>query len=228
MSEINLKDIKAKLPAEHVELKKAIEACIKNGNRILEDAEYLFGLGSHASVYVLAKLAQEEFAKGFILELVEAKSLKWTKELRRSLNHHVSKQLMGTILEYLNPSTEDFLKMIEEKSLLKRPTKVSDAMNIYIHEILRRWESQDWVWAEDPKYDREAKSVYDGKEDRLKQDAIYIKISKDGQVINSPIKFKRADTENEIEKAERYSQLMNIKKDLRYKEVVEIFKALKF
>lgn len=208
---------------------KTVRTCIKNGDRLLEDAKYLFDFESYASAYVLAKLAQEEFAKSFLLKLVEARSLKWTKEVRRSLNHHISKQLMGIILEYLNPNIDEFLKMVKDNSLLKRPAKVSDAMNIYVHEILGRWESQNWSWAEDPEYDKEAKSIYKGKEDRLKQNSIYIKIAKDGQVINSPTEFKQENAEKEIEKAERYGQLVNTKnEDIRYKEVVKIFKALKY
>ncbi|MEK7088581.1 MAG: AbiV family abortive infection protein [Patescibacteria group bacterium] len=204
------------------------KACIKNGNRLLEDAKYLFDFGSYASAYALSKLAQEEFAKSFILKLVEAGSLKWTMEVRKSLKHHVSKQLMGIILEYLNPSTEEFFKMLKDNTLFKKPTKVSDAINIYIHEVLRRWESQNWDWAEDPRYDEEAKSVYRGKEEKLKQDAIYIKISKDGQAINFPTKFEQVDAEEEIEKAGRYGQFLNLKGDLRYKEIAEIFRALKY
>src|SRR3989344_9069597 len=87
-----------------------IENCIKNGDRLLRDAKYLFDFKSFASAYVLAKLAQEEFSKSFILSLVNTGALKWTKEVRKSLNHHVSKQLVGLIIEYLNPSTEEFLK----------------------------------------------------------------------------------------------------------------------
>jgi AbiV family abortive infection protein len=211
-----------------MKLKQTIKICIQNGNRLLEDAKYLSDFGSYPSAYALARLAQEEFAKSFIMKLVQAKALKWTKEVRKSLNHHISKQLIGIILEYLNPDTDDFLKMINDNSLFKRPKKVSDAMNIYIHEILRRWESQNWVWVEDPEYDKEAKSVYRGKDDKLKQDAIYIKISKDGQAINSPVRFRQADSGKEIEKAERYGQLVNAgKEDLRYKEIVEIFKIVK-
>ncbi len=213
---------------ECIKLGKAIKACIENGNRILEDAKYLFDFESYASAYVLAKLAREEFAKSFILKLVEEKSLNWTEEVRRSLNHHVSKQLMGIIFEHLNPNTNEFLKMLEERTLFKMPKKVSDAMNIYIHEVLMRWKSQNWVWVEDPEYDKEAKSVYKGKEDKLKQDAIYIKISKDGQVINSPAELKKENAASEIDKAERcFHLLKDESKDLKYMKVFKIFKLLK-
>ena len=172
-----------------MELSQSIKICENNGNRLLEDAKYLYDFDRFASAYGLAKLAQEEFAKGFILRLVESGALKWTKEVRRSLNHHVSKQLMAVILEFLNPDTDDFLKMIENNTLLTRPRKVSDAIDIYVHEVLRRWESANWIWAEDPEYDKEAKSIFDGKEDRKKQNALYVQISRDGRAIDFTANF---------------------------------------
>lgn len=211
-----------------MELLQSIKVCEKNGVRLLEDSEYLYDFDRYASAYGLAKLAQEEFAKGFILKLVENGALKWTTEVRRSLNHHVSKQLMVVILEFLNPDTDEFLKMIENKTLLNRPRKVSDAINIYVHEVLRRWESANWFWAEDPEYDKEAKSIFDGKEDKIKQNAFYVKISKDGRAIDSTANFKKKSVKEEIEKAKRYGHFLNWSDDdSRYKEIVEILKLLK-
>ena len=211
-----------------MELLQSIKVCEKNGVRLLEDSEYLYDFDRYASAYGLAKLAQEEFAKGFILKLVENGALKWTTEVRRSLNHHVSKQLMVVILEFLNPDTDEFLKMIENKTLLNRPRKVSDAINIYVHEVLRRWESANWFWAEDLEYDKEAKSIFDGKEDKIKQNAFYVKISKDGRAIDSTPNFKKKSVKEEIEKAKRYGHFLNWSDDdSRYKEIVEILKLLK-
>ena len=211
-----------------MELLQSIKVCEKNGVRLLEDSEYLYDFDRYASAYGLAKLSQEEFAKGFILKLVENGALKWTTEVRRSLNHHVSKQLMVVILEFLNPDTDEFLKMIENKTLLNRPRKVSDAINIYVHEVLRRWESANWFWAEDPEYDKEAKSIFDGKEDKIKQNAFYVKISKDGRAIDSTANFKKKSVKEEIEKAKRYGHFLNLSDDdSRYKEIVEILKLLK-
>lgn len=211
-------------------LVKTIKICIENGNRLLDDAKYLFDLESFASAYALAKLAQEEFSKSFILRLVEIKALDWTREVRRSLNHHISKQLMGIILEYLNPSTEDFLKFIKDGTLLNKSGSVCDSINIYIHEILRRWQSGSWIWAEDPQYNKDANFIYKGREDKLKQNVIYINISKSCQVTNLhlPINTKREFAEKEIEKAARYGQFVEMNyEDIRYKDIIESFKILK-
>jgi AbiV family abortive infection protein len=186
-----------------MEFIQSIRICEKNGNRLLEDAEYLYDYQRYASAYGLAKLAQEEFAKGFILKLIESGALKWSEEVRRSLNHHVSKQLMVVILDFLNPDTDEFLKLIKNDSLFKRPQKVSDAMNIYVHELLRNWESKNWVWAEEPEYDKEAKSIWNGKEDRMKQDAFFIKISSKGEAIDTTSSFNQGVVKVEIEKAKR-------------------------
>ncbi|TSC55126.1 MAG: hypothetical protein LiPW30_592 [Parcubacteria group bacterium LiPW_30] len=211
-----------------MKLSQSIKVCEKNGNRLLEDSEYLFDLDRYASAYGLAKLAQEEFAKGFILKLVKNGALKWTNEVRSSLNHHVSKQLMVIILEFLNPSTDEFLEMIKSKTLLSRPRVVSDAINIYVHEVLRRWESSNWDWVETPEYDEEAKSVLNGKEDKIKQNSFYVRISKDGQAVDFTDDFKKENVEREIEKAKRCGHFLNWSdEDSRYKEIVEIIKLLK-
>ena len=209
-------------------LSESIKICEKNGNRLLEDAEYLNDFDRYPSAYGLAKLAQEEFAKGFILMLVENGALKWTTEVKRSLNHHVSKQLMAVILEFLNPDIDDFIKMIENKTLLDRPKKVSDAINIYIHEILHRWESANWIWAEDPEYDKEARSVFNGKVDKIKQNAFYVPISSDGNAIDTTVNFTEETANTEIEKAKRYrSVILGNNSDPRLKEIIEIIKMLK-
>jgi AbiV family abortive infection protein len=204
-----------------LKLTQTIQACVKNGDRLSEDAEYLFDFEKYVSAYALARLAQEEFSKCFILKLVQSGALKWTKEVRRSLNHHVSKQLMTLILEYINPDTDDFLRMIKNGTLLKRPRKVSDAINIYIHEVLRRWESANWYWAEEPEYDKVAKSILDGKADKIKQDAFYVKISKDGRAVKPSTQFGRKLAKEE------YGQFVRGKTDdSKYIEIVEIIKML--
>jgi hypothetical protein len=57
------------------------------------------------------------------------------------------------------------------------PRTVADALNILRHEKIGRWESNAWVWAEDPDYDQTAKKVAEGYADRKKQDALYVRLS---------------------------------------------------
>ena len=50
---------------------EAISACVANGDRILYDAECLEDYERFPSVRVLGILAQEEFAKAYLLKLVD-------------------------------------------------------------------------------------------------------------------------------------------------------------
>lgn len=77
-------------------------------------------------------------------------------------------------------------------------------------------------------YDKEVKLILDGKEDKIKQDAFYVKISKNGQAIDSTSKFKNKDVKEAIEKVKRYGQFISVSNDdSRYNDIVEIFKLLK-
>ena len=53
-------------------------------------------------------LAEEEFAKAFILYLVEMEVIPWTKEITRSLNDHSSKHLMGIVVDWITTFISDF------------------------------------------------------------------------------------------------------------------------
>lgn len=209
-----------------MELTESIKICVRNGDRLLEDAKWLCDFDRYASAYGIAKLAQEEYAKGFILQLVESGALNWDDEVKRSLNHHVSKQLISIILDHINPDFDEFMKLVKNKTLLNRPPKVSDAINIYIHEILSRWKSSTWWWAEEPIYDKEAKSVFNKKEEKIKHNAFFVKILNDGRAVDSTSRFTKDIVQAEIEKTGRYSGSINVD-DFKYKEIVEILKEMK-
>src|SRR5437879_1769498 len=51
-------------------LRESSTACLENGRRLLDDAEYLEFSEPATTSYVLSLLAEEEFAKGFVLALV--------------------------------------------------------------------------------------------------------------------------------------------------------------
>jgi len=42
------------------------------------------------------------------------------------------------------------------------------------------------VWAEDPEYDADALAVAEGELDRLKQDALYVRLARDGGAASIP------------------------------------------
>lgn len=185
----------------------AIEACIGNGNRLLEDSKCLRDFDRFASSKALAIHAQEEFAKAYIIKLVKEGAIPWCDEIIRATRDHHCKQLMAILMEYLfTPwDVESLLerdKRIKEKFPdFKLPSKVADALNIFCHEKIARWKSSRWIWAEDPKYDVEAKKIWKGKIEKSKQDALYVSIGKDGRVTNIPGSDSE-DVNKQIEYAE--------------------------
>src|SRR5207249_11688940 len=133
---------------------------------------------------------------------------------------HTCKQLLGIIMDYLNPDTEVFLKLMDEWGLqneehrrlldaLKQskdleqerelwnrineinesrdrfPATIADAMNILRHEKIGRWESR-YYWADEPQYDEKAKQIGGGRLDREKQNSLYVRLNKNGEVAGTP------------------------------------------
>lgn len=171
--------------------KEAIEASIENGKRLLEDSEILRDNERFPTAKALAILAQEEFAKAYIIRLVQEGAIPWCREIRRALKDHHCKQLIGIIMEYLFTPWDVESRLERERRpkvefpapLL--PSKVSDALNIFCHEKILGWkDSFPLGWEE---YDVEAKKVWKGKFENSKQDATYVSIGKDGEVINTPL-----------------------------------------
>lgn len=145
-------------------------ACIRNGERLLEDAQLLCDFGRVASAYALSMLSQEEFAKAFLMNLAKEGVIPWSREIWKSMQDHTCKHLLVLVMEFLNPSLDDFITRI--KSNRGNPTfppHVADAMNIYRHEKIGRLKSRSWVWSEPPEYDTTAKSVANGNLDKKKQ-----------------------------------------------------------
>lgn len=89
---------------------KTISACFDNGKKLLEDAKLLFDWDRFSTALALSILAQEEFAKAFLLELVADDALPWLAEVQRSIARHQCKHLLGVIMEWLPPFDVDRLR----------------------------------------------------------------------------------------------------------------------
>jgi hypothetical protein len=61
---------------------------------------------------------------------------------------------------------------------------------------------------DDPQYDREALKIAEGKKDRRKQDALYVRVGRDGSVASTPHTISDEETRAEIDRAERYSRFV--------------------
>lgn len=168
-------------------LQLSIEACIKSGKRLLEDAEWL--THRESTGIALAMLAQEEFAKAFVLALVRDGIVPWSEDVQRSLRVHECKHLATIIMEWLsvvneirsNQSLDDLLRRDDSLHL---PANVAIAMNIFRHEMIERigGRSPDHY----PEWGGTARRIAKGKRDRKKQTALYVDIRDDGGVASEP------------------------------------------
>jgi AbiV family abortive infection protein len=188
-------------------LKASIEACVQNGIRLLEDADLI--RHHEPTALLLAMIAQEEFAKAFILSLVRKDVIPWSPLLLRATNDHACKHLIGVIIEYADPEWEE----LEELQAIyrdeyelgdKMPLRVASAIEILRYEKIERWASKTWFWAEDPDYDQDVVRISEGARDKIKQNALYVRVGRDGSLASTPQVVTPEDAEREMKKAERY------------------------
>ena len=204
-------------------LTASLDACLANGIRLLEDADWISHLEPPSTAFMLAVIAQEEFAKAFFLSLVRGGILPWSPLLLRAMNDHACKHLVGVLIEYADPQWEE-LSVLEaiykEESELgdhRMPAAAGSALEILKYEKMDRWAGQSWSWAEDPAYDREVLRIAKGSLDKQKQDALYVRIGRDGSLAKAPNALTRQQAEAEIKKAERYRwSIYSLAKDDHY------------
>lgn len=188
---------------------RAAKEVARNAQRLLDEAEFLEYGESCSTRYFLSVIAQEEYAKSFLLLLASRQVIPWSPFIKRAITDHASKQLLVIVLDFLSPNLEVFLGRME-RTLNREfdsdlPASVADALYILRHEKIGRWESQSWEWAEDPEYDRRALRVADGKRDRVKQDALYVKIGQDGSLGSVP-NVERSTADQEYERGRRIGE----------------------
>ena len=205
-------------------LSKAIQASIENGYRLLEESDDLEFREPSATRYFMAMIAQEEFAKAFLLYLVKEEIAPFNPGVRRALNDHKCKQLISMIMDYMIMHWDE----IEElKSAIQSdyehgdrlPNDVGSALEILCYEKIETWTGRNWVWGEDPAYDRVALEVADGAKDRRKQDALYVRIGRTGQVASTPNAIAGDETKAELSRAGRYGAFVQSLQDGQNVEV---------
>jgi AbiV family abortive infection protein len=189
-------------------IRGSIDAIVANASRLLADAEMLELENPPATAAFLARIAQEELAKAFLLCLVSHRIIPWHQHILRATRDHTCKQLLGLVMDHLWPDDDEFdarLRMpIEDRLNRRLPAKVLDAINILRHEKIGRWVSSSWVWADEPDWDKEALSVAGGVVDRDKQDLLYVKLSASGGLAGTPAKKLDVNAKVEMDKAKRF------------------------
>lgn len=224
-----------KRPADKALIASA-DACCENGYRLLEERYALEFLQISASRRFNAMIAQEEFAKAFMLLLVKDDVIPFTPQILRAMNDHVCKQLVGMIMEYVIMHWDDadsFTAMLQADYELgdRFPGDVGSAIELLRYEKIGRWESRGWVWEDDPDYEKSALDIAEGKKDRQKQDALYVRVGKDGRVLSKPDQTKKSEALEEEERAGRYgglviSALEGGKQSYRYDKTIAALKML--
>jgi AbiV family abortive infection protein len=212
--------------AEQLELLIAIRVILENGDRLAEDAQSLYEMERFPSALALSILAQEEYAKAFLLHFVHAGAIPWTAEIQRILRDHTSKQLLAMIMGFLDPDVEDFVAWLETRSESgnKLPRYVADALNIIRHERVPRQGPWAWIGDEnDPPCDPDARRVANGHIDRRKQSALYVGVGTKFQVTSNPSTVDGDTVEDELEKARHLGQLL-----ARYDDSLQPLKSVEY
>jgi AbiV family abortive infection protein len=247
---------------------EAAELCVANGERLLDDADWVnYSERPPGASFALTTIAQEEFAKAFLLFLASRGVIVWNSFLYRATRDHACKQLLGLVLSHLSPDWDeesrrskewldeneeckglfDAYRSSTDKNERERiwariqeisnkhnslPRSVTDAILILRYEKIGRWESSTWVWEEEPAYDPQAKGLADGKLDREKQDALYVRLGREGHVVKTPAEVKHEDAKAAMEIAGRMRYFVKYLlgrgsvSDMEYEKIESVFKEV--
>ncbi len=194
-------------------MRATIAACMRNGERLLDESYDLEFRKPSATRYFIVMIAQEEFAKAFILYLIYERVTALTAPIQRAIRDHACKQLVGLILDYMIMHWEEVAEMeaavrLDHELGDRLPHEVGSAIDLLRYEKIGRWEGIRWAWSEDPGHHRAARRIADGKKDCHKQDALYVRIARDGRIASTPESISDEETQDELARARRYHGFM--------------------
>jgi hypothetical protein len=218
-------------------LRGTIEACKRNAERLLDETFDLEFREPTSTRFFLAMIAQEELAKAFIFYLIRERVIPFSRAVLRAVNDHACKQLVGVIMDYtiMHWDEIDELKALVERDAElgdRLPPEVGSAMDFLRYEKIGRWERSYGIWAEDPGYDKLVLRIADGRKDGHKQDALYVRVGRDGRVCSTPESaIVATETRAELERAHRYrryveSLLAEGQRTDRHEKAVTVLKLL--
>lgn len=127
-------------------LSRSLEACLANSQRLVDESYDIEFREPTSTRFYLLIIAQEEAAKAFILHLVRDGVVPLSKEIRRAMNDHVCKQLVGILMDYL---VLRWVSMDELEAKVRRdfelgdlfPQDIGSALEIFAYEKDQRWQS---------------------------------------------------------------------------------------
>jgi hypothetical protein len=128
------------------------------------------------------------------------------------MNDHACKQLVGLIMDYIImrwDTMQEAEELINADVALgdRLPPDIESAVLLLRFEKIGRWESHAWNWNEPPSYDLFTRQVAAGKNDRRKQDALYIRIAGDGRV-SPTVRVTRSDIDEAKERLSGFRYLI--------------------
>ena len=196
--------------AQKSHILQAIHTCVENGQRLQQDAE-LLSMDQSVTEIALCILAQEEFAKAFILQLIFEGNIPWSAKVRESLHDHKHKQLVGLIMEWLSPSDDELSArwMAAGSGTSALPMHIAGATKLYVEKISPQGHISCPLAINDPV----VKSIAGGDRDKIKQDAFYVRLSEEGKVISTPSQFTREKIKSERDRTKRLGDLVRPLRD---------------
>jgi AbiV family abortive infection protein len=200
-------------PPRKQDVQASIEACLENGARLLDDALRLEFENLGGTRFLISVLAQEEYAKAFLLYCVREEIIPWDDDLRRVMRNHACKHVVAIVMEYIDPeweTIEELRAIINAEYDLNGafPPRVSSALNILYHERIR---NRNFEYDEDDNYEPTVVRIAKGERDRKKQDAVFVDIDKNCCVKQnrSPMNITREQAGKEYKQAERYASIVS-------------------
>jgi AbiV family abortive infection protein len=190
------------------DVQASLDACLSNAERMMDDALQLEFQERGGTRLAICMLAQEEYAKAFLLYMVREELIPWDSDLLRVIRNHACKHLIAIVMEYIDPEWEtldELRAIIDAEYDLKGPfpPRVSSALNILYHEKIRGGE-----FFGNNDYERDVIAIARGARDKVKQNSVYTDIDKTCRVKNSPIGVTREAAQLEYERARRYASIV--------------------
>ncbi len=212
-------------PLERRELPKTMRAILENGDRIADDAQSLWEMDRFPSAFALCVLAQEEYAKAFLVHLIQVEAIPWNSDVHRVLSDHKCKQLFVMIMDFLYPDVDSFAAWLDQRAESGHniPRHIADALNIIRHEKVPRQGEWSWTADGDPPCDVHARRIADGLIDREKQSALYVAISKNGRLMSTPKSIDGNKVKVELGKTQQLGQVL-----ARYDDSLQPLKSIEY
>lgn len=166
-----------------------------------------------SSRYFIVTIAQEEFSKAFLLVLIAENIIPFDAEVQRAMRDHACKHLVGMWMDYIILHWEEYDELkraIAYDVPVRRgqPNDVGSAMEILRYDKIGGWKSRGPKKIIEGRYDQSALAMAKGRKDKRKQDALYVRIGKDGRVASTPAVIRDEETIAEFERAERYHRFV--------------------